>query len=103
MVSSTPMMVMTTSSSIKVKPRLFTSPLAIDNSVQPLAGRHGVHVEHIVSGLRIAGRTLITAQPPGLRGRHRRVRKERIARHAPQKIYLSLFLAGRVVHPVDQH
>src|ERR1700730_234299 len=102
MVSSTPMMVMTTSSSIRVNPRLLTSPLPIGDSVQPLARCQGVHVEHVGSGLWIARRALVAAQTPGIGCRHGRVRIKRIARHMPQEIHHRLFLAGRILNAVHQ-
>src|SRR5258708_30783809 len=71
MVKSTPMMVMTTSSSISVKPAALRLPVMIDDSVQALALGQGVHVENIIAGLRIGGRTLGAALTPGIGGRGR--------------------------------
>src|ERR1700730_9151087 len=106
MVSSTPMMLMTTSNSIKVKPRrrrkLAWLPLTIRYPVQSLALRQGVHIEHIVPRLRIRWRTLVTAQSPRIRRRHGGIGKHRIARHAPQEIHHDLFFALNVLDAVDK-
>src|ERR1700676_4414732 len=88
MVSSTPMMLMTTSSSIRVNPRrrgnLAGLPLTIRDPVQSLSLRQGIHIEHIVARLRIGWRTLVAAQSPGIRRGRGGIGKHRIARHAPQ-------------------
>src|SRR5258708_15780244 len=103
MVNSTPMMVMTTSNSISVKPAAFRLPLMIHNPVQSLALRHRVHIENVVSGLRIRRWALITAQSPRIRRRNRGVRKKRVARHAPQKINHRFLFALLILDAVDQH
>src|ERR1700692_1190952 len=106
MVSSTPMMLMTTSNSIKVKPRrrrkLAWLPLTIRYPVQSLALRKGIHVEHIVPRLRIRWRTLVTAQSPRIRGRHGGIRKHRIAPDPAQGIHHDLLFALNVLDAVDE-
>src|SRR5258708_39063242 len=91
MVKSTPMMVMTTSSSISVKPAALRLPVMIGDSVQALALRQGVHVENIIAGLRIGGRTLGAAQTPGIGGRGRGGGGGKERRGAPPKNKTSLF------------
>src|ERR1700722_2016948 len=102
MVSSTPMMVMTTSNSIRVKPAARGLPLMVRNSVQSLALRQRVHIEDVVAGLRIRRWTLVRAQSPGIRRCDRAVGEERITRHASQKINHDLFFALNVLDPVNQ-
>src|SRR5258706_9664506 len=102
MVKSTPMMVMTTSSSISVKPAALRLPVMIANSFQALALGEGVHVENIIAGLRIGGRTLGAALTPGIGGPGRGVGKERIARHTPQKIHHHFLFTLSILDPVDQ-
>src|ERR1700736_964513 len=101
MVNSTPMMLMTTSSSIKVNPRRRRKsaglPLTIRYPVQSLALCQGIYIEHIVPGLWIGWRTLVTAQPPRIRSGHGGVGKHRIARHAPQEIHHDLLFACNVL------
>src|SRR5882724_838801 len=68
-VSNVPMIAITISSSISVKPtrrRLEALPVMVRNPVQPLARRQRVHVKDVVARLRIIGRALVTAQPPSL-------------------------------------
>src|SRR5882757_4968087 len=98
MESSAPMMSITTSNSISVKPpcRL---PVMIGNAVQSLAGGEGVDVEYVVARLRIPGRACVAAQPPGFLGCNVGVGKEGIARNPAQEVELHLLLAGGVFHP----
>src|SRR6267142_587084 len=102
MVKSTPMMVMTTSNSISVKPWALRLPVMIGDPVQALALRQRVHVEDIIAGLRIGRRTLGAAQTPGIGRRGGRVGKERIPRHTPQKIHHHFLFALSVLDPVNQ-
>src|SRR5260221_8999764 len=107
MVSSTPMMLMTTSNSIKVNPRrrrnLAGLPLTIRYPVQSLALRQGIHVEHIVPRLRIRWRTPVAAQSPRIRRRHGGIGEHRIARHVPQEIHHDLLFALNVLDAVDEN
>src|ERR1700722_6540951 len=100
MVRSTPMMVMTTSSSISVNPAALGLPVMIGDSIQTLALRQGIHVEDVIAGLRIGGRTLGAAQTPGIGGRGRGVGKERIPWHTPQKIHHHFLFALNVLDSV---
>src|SRR5260221_2860200 len=100
MVKSTPMMVMTTSNSISVKPAALRLPVMIGDPVQALALRQRVHVEDIIAGLRIGRRTLRAAQAPGIGRRGRGARGERIPRHPPQEIHHHLLFALDVLEPV---
>src|SRR5450631_4848353 len=106
MVSSTPMMVMTTSNSISVNPRprrtLAGLPITIRYPVQSLALRQGIHIEHIVPRLRIRRWALVTAQSPRIGSRHSGIGKHRIARHPPQEKHLDLLFALNVLDAVDQ-
>src|ERR1700676_2663061 len=105
MVSSTPMMVMTTSNSISVNPRPRRTwvglPVTIRYPVQSLALRQGIHIEHILSRLRIRRWALVTAQSPGIGSRHGGIGKHRIARHPPQEKHLDLFFALDVLDALD--
>src|SRR5215472_12738779 len=89
------MIAMTTSSSIKVKPRL-RSPLMVWHSVQPLGARERVDVVNVIARLRVVRCALVAAQTPGLLGRGRGIGKERVARQAAKKIEILLLLAGGV-------
>src|SRR5436853_3636505 len=101
MVSSVAMTAITTSSSIRVKPRRL--PVMVGHSVEPGARRARVHVVDVLARLWIVGRARVGTQPPGVRGRRGRVRPERIARQASQEVDLDALLgAARIVHPVDQ-
>src|ERR1700675_118748 len=106
MVSSSPMMVMTTSSSIRGNPRPRRPwaglPITIRYPVQSLALRQGVHIEHIVPRLGIRRWALVTAQSPRIGSRHAGIGKHRIARHPPQEEHLDLFFALNVLDAVDQ-
>src|ERR1700676_511641 len=97
MVSSSPMMVMTTSNSISVNPRPRRTwgglPVTIRYPVQSLALRQGIHIEHIVPRLRIRRWALETAQPPRIASRHGRIGKHWIARPPPQEENLDHFFA----------
>src|SRR5206468_10576758 len=97
---SVPMIIITTSSSMRVKPRrsaLRRLPVMVMHPVQPLAAGERVDVVDVVAWLRIIGRTRKAAQPPGIFPRHGAIRKERIARHAAQEVHHHLFLAGRIL------
>ena len=100
--SSVAMMAITTSSSISVNPR-FTLPITIWDSVDARSRRQRSHVEHVVSRLWISRRARITAQPPGRNRRRRGIRKERIARHAAQKVDARPVGIARVFDAADQH
>src|ERR1700692_1466426 len=73
-------------------------PVMVGNSTQTLARGKRVDVEHIVTRLRIVGRTRITTQTPRLFRGHRSVRKQRIARNAAQEIQFDLLLARLILH-----
>src|ERR1700676_4016672 len=107
MVSSSPMMVMTTSNSISVNPRprrtLAGLPVTVRYPVQSLAMRQGIHIVHVVPRLRIRRWALVTAQSPRIGSRHRGIGKHRIARHPPQEEHLDLFFALNVLDAGDQH
>src|ERR1700745_2855041 len=82
------MIIITTSSSISVKPPAAPAvrlPIMVADSVQALAWTERVHVVDIVARLRIVGSTGVTAQSPSVLPRHGAVGKKRIARHAPQE------------------
>src|SRR5438132_10465201 len=101
MVSNVAMIAITTSSSTSVKPRRL--PVTVRHSVEPGARRARVHIVDVIPRLRIVRRARVGPQPPGDRGRRRRVRPERIARQASQEVNLDALLgAGRIVDPVDQ-
>src|SRR6202521_4257309 len=110
MLSSVPMIAITISSSMSVKPRsgpqrrprVMVSPGMIGNPVQSLAGGQRIYVEDVITGLRVIRRTLVAAQPPGLVRRHRTVRKERIARHAAQEVQIDFLFARRVLDAAIQ-
>src|SRR5882762_5603811 len=86
MVRRTAMMLITTSSSISVKPRLGALPVMVGHPVEPLAQCQGVDIEDVVARLRVRGWTGVAAQAPGLGRRRRSVGIERIARNPAQKI-----------------
>src|SRR5450631_730899 len=99
-----PMMLITTSSSISVKPsRRLPLPVMIGNSVDGLARCERIHIEHVVTRLWIVGRTLVAAQAPGIGRGRRSIRIKRIARDAPQEIDAHLLLALLVLDSVHQH
>src|SRR5437899_5855696 len=101
MVSSVAMIAITTSNSTSVKPRRL--PVTVRHSIEPGARRARVHIVDVIARLWIVRRARIGPQPPGVRGRRRRVRPERIARQASQEVDLDALLgAGRIVDPVDQ-
>src|ERR1700736_2984267 len=102
MVSSTPMMLMTTSNSISVNPARFRLPIMIIDSVQSLALRQRVHIENVVAGLRVRGRALVAAQSPCVRSRNRRVREEWISGDPPQKVHHHFFFALYILDAVDE-
>src|SRR5947209_6564118 len=96
------MISMTTSSSMRVKPRATRRgelPVMVVDSVQPHAVVERVHVVDIVPRLRIVGRARIAAQPPGLLSGHFAVREERIAGHAAHEVEHRLVRAGGVLDP----
>src|SRR4051794_6814611 len=86
MVSNTAMMLMTTSSSISVKPPRRCLPVMVWHSIESLALAERMHVVHIVTGLRVIRRTGIASQAPGVVGGRRAVRKKRVTRKPAQKI-----------------
>src|SRR3954453_7575063 len=98
MESSAPMMSITTSNSIKVKPRCCL-PVMIGNAVQSLAGGERVDVEYIGTRLRILGAARVAAQPPGFLGCKVGIGKEGIARNPAQEVELDLLLTGDIFHP----
>src|SRR5260370_8738091 len=108
MVSNVPMMAITISSSINVKPRperRGALPVMVQDPVQSLARRERVHVKDVVTRLRIIGRARVAAQSPRPLRRHRAVGKERIARKTAQKEEVDLLFPPRlhaaVVTPLD--
>src|SRR6266513_1169907 len=93
------MIIITTSSSISVKPRCSAVrrlPVMVMHPVQPLARGERVDVVDVLAGLRIIGRTRKAAQPPGIFPRHGAVWKEWIARHAAQEVH-HYFLFARLI------
>src|SRR5215472_1758516 len=110
MASNVPMIVITTSSSISVKPPVrrrcaprsgwrlrMGSPVMIGHSIQALGVREGVDVVDVIARLRIGGRTLVTAQTPGVLAGRRGVREERIAGNASQEIHVRMVGVQRVL------
>src|SRR6266404_9673922 len=96
------MIIITTSSSMSVKPRcsgVRPLPVMVMHPVQPLTLGERVHVVQVIPRLWIIGRTRVTAQSPALLRRRGAVRKERVARHAAQEIEHHLLLAGGVFDP----
>src|SRR6184192_708420 len=96
------MISMTTSSSMRVKPRAARRgelPVMVVDSVQPHAMVERVHVVDVVPRLRIVGRARIAAQPPGLLRGHFAVREERVAGHAAHEVEHRLVRAGGVLDP----
>src|SRR5213082_3415876 len=96
------MISMTTSSSMRVKPRAARRgelPVMVVDSVQPHPVVERVHVVDIVPRLRIVGRARIAAQPPGILTGHFAVREERIAGHAAHEVEHRLVRAGGVLDP----
>src|ERR1700732_2833220 len=94
-VSSVPMMAITISSSIKVKPRAERRgalPVMIQDPVQSLARGERIHVVDVVARLRIIRRTRIAAQSPRPVRRHRPIGKERIAGKTAQEVLFDLLL-----------
>src|SRR2546425_643791 len=99
-VSNVPMMAITISSSISVKPmtiRLGALPVMVRHPVQPLTGRQRVHVKDVVARLRIIGRALIAAQSPRPVRRYGSVRKKRIARNTTQEVHVDFLLARDIL------
>src|SRR5438477_1104802 len=97
------MIIITTSSSISVKPRCSAVrplPVMVMHPVQPLALGERVDVVDVLAGLRIVGRTRKAAQAPGIFPRHGAIRKERIARHAAQEVH-HYFLLARLILDAD--
>src|SRR5438445_5064902 len=96
------MISMTTSSSMRVKPRAARRgelPVMVMGSVQPHAVVERIHVVDIVPRLRIVGRARIATQAPGLLSGHLAVREERIAGHAAHEVEHRLVRAGDVLDP----
>src|SRR5204862_85697 len=96
------MISMTTSSSMRVKPRAARRgelPVMVVDFVQPHAMVERVHVVDIVPRLRIVGRARVAAQPPGLLRGHFAVREERVAGHAAHEVEHRLVRAGGVLDP----
>src|SRR5437667_6916937 len=96
------MISMTTSSSMRVKPRATRRgelPVMVVDSVQPHAVVERIHVVDIVPRLRIVGRARIAAQAPGLLSGHFAVREQRIAGHAAHEVEHRLVRAGGVLDP----
>src|SRR6059058_2242886 len=96
------MISMTTSSSMRVKPRAARRgelPVMVVDFVQPHATVERVHVVDVVPRLRIVGRARVAAQPPGLLGGHFAVREERVAGHAAHEVEHRLVRAGEVLDP----
>src|ERR1700680_4901305 len=98
------MMLMTTKSSMSVNPRVTRAlPVMVADPINAFATSKRIDVKHVGAGLRVLGRTCVTAQAPSIRCRGRGIREERIARHAAQKIDLGLIKAARVLHALKQH
>src|SRR6266513_1375528 len=94
------MIIITTSSSISVKPPsppVRALPIMVVDLVQPDALVERVDVVDIIARLRIVGRARVAAQPPALLRRHRTVGEERVARQSPQEVQHRLLLARRVL------
>src|SRR5882762_3325978 len=94
------MIIITTSSSMSVKPRCSAVrqlPVMVMHPVQPLAVGERVDVVDVFAGLRIIGRTRKAAQSPGIFPRHGAIRKERVAWHAAQEVHHYFLFARRIL------
>src|SRR5258705_12314333 len=103
MVSSTAMMLITTSSSIRVKPRGRRLPVMVGHSVESLAGRERGDIEYIDTRLRLLGSARIAAQTPGGLGSGRTIRIKWIARQPAHEIDHDFVRTACVFDPLVQH
>src|SRR5215213_1785098 len=91
------MMVSTTISSTRVKPRdVFMSPVLVGHAVQAARAAARENVVDVVARGRPVGGARVAAHAPFLAG-------QRIARHAAQEIDLLVLGALRILHAFGQH
>src|SRR4030081_3244644 len=102
MVSSVAMMLITTMSSISVKPWSRRLPLAIGNAIEARSFCISVDVENVIAGLRIVGRTLVASEAPRFGRGRGTVRKEGVARQMAHEINFCLVRIACIVHAIDQ-
>src|ERR1700686_4860723 len=96
------MMLMTTSSSISVKPRRWNLPIMVWHAVDPFAGGERIDVEDVVAGLRRIRGALVAAKPPAIGRSGRAIREKRIARNSPQKINHDVIVAAHILDTIHQ-
>src|SRR5690349_12686850 len=96
------MTTITTNSSTRVKPRA-RLPVTIGNPVQTDSAGLRVHIENVITRLRIVRRAPIGAQAPHVDRSGGGIGPEGIARHVPKKIDLhTLFGAAGIFDTIYQ-
>src|SRR3954454_13304826 len=92
-----PMISITTSSSISVKPA-WRSPVMVGNSVESLARIEGVDVEYVWAWLWVFRRALVATHAPGVFRGRAGVGVGRTPRPPPQEVQVEFFFAGDVLN-----